>query len=114
MARCELPAWWRPPIKGAACGCLNCGPKPDVLPLDAHIAVGFGDASLWRDGKRVMGEEPQMEFDETPTVAQAEEIAAADPDHDWRIRYKAPLSDNTYQRQGTGNWVLIEKGMGFA
>lgn len=109
-----LPKWWKPPLKGAAFGCLNCGPKPDELPMDAVIAVGFGDASLYRDGERIMGEDPGMDFDDCPTVAQAEAIAAADPDHDWRIMFEAPLSMNEYQRHGKERWVLIRKGMGFA
>jgi hypothetical protein len=41
-------------------------------------------------------------------------MAAADPDHDWRIYFYAPLYEAEYQRQGDGCWVLIKKGEGFA
>jgi len=47
------------------------------------------------------------------TVAQAEKVAAADPDHDWRIVLYAPLHGEVYQRQD-GRWVLVEKNDGFA
>lgn len=118
MARADLvnklPKWWKPPVKGRIGGCLNCGPRPDSLPMDVHIAVGFGDASLYRDGERVVGEEPNQDYAETPTVADAERIAEAAPDHDWQIRLHAPLSDRDYQRHGPGLWVLIRQGMGFA
>ena len=48
------------------------------------------------------------------TGSKAEELAAADPDHDWRIVLYGPLSGRTYQRHATGEWVLIEQSMGFA
>lgn len=103
--------WFKPAIKGKFGGCLNCGPRPDSLAMEDWIAVGFGDAALYCDGKRIIGEEPSGEC---PTVKDAEEIAAKDPDHDWRIRLEAPLSDRTYQRHGPGEWNLIKQGMGFA
>ena len=43
-----------------------------------------------------------------------EDVAAGDPDHDWRLFVNGPLSDYTYQRQGEGEWVLVKQGQGFA
>lgn len=55
-----------------------------------------------------------------PTLAVAasgqeyEDVAAGDPDHDWRLFVHGPLSDYTYQRQGEGQWMLVAQGRGFA
>jgi len=46
--------------------------------------------------------------------SDAEERAAKDPDHDWRISFVAPLYEACYQRQGDKHWVLVSKGEGFA
>ena len=96
-------------------GCLNCPPVQRLAPMDMVIAVGFGSATLTKDGQ-VVYSEPQRscEEDEFWTVAMAEAEALKDPDHDWRITMFAPLRDREYQRHGPGQWVLIASGMGFA
>ncbi|WP_435550445.1 hypothetical protein [Desulfobacterium sp. N47] len=48
------------------------------------------------------------------SVAQAENLAVADPNRDWRIHLISPFSERHYQRQGECHWVLYEKGEGFA
>jgi len=105
----------QPAIEGKLGGCLNCGPRPSYFPADADIAVGFGYAALHRDEEPVYTEpsEPETE-DAYMTGAQAEAVAAADPDHDWRIVLESPLSSRTYQRHGAGEWALVEQGIGFA
>lgn len=102
-----------PAIEGGNGGCLHCGYQHEILPMDAVIAVGFGSAELEKDGDIVWMESGQ-EFEDCMTVEQAEEMAAADPNHDWRIHLIAPLSERHYQRQGERHWVLYEKGNGFA
>jgi hypothetical protein len=83
--------------------------------MDALIGVGFGEAGLSKDGEVVWEEAPDMGcYEDYMTVAQAESIASADPDHDWRIHFYGPLSEGYYQRQGTENWVLYSQGRGFA
>lgn len=47
-------------------------------------------------------------------VARAEEAAALDPDHDWRIVLFGPLHGEVYQRHGPDQWMLVEKNEGFA
>lgn len=107
-------------------GCLNCeaaGAIPITFPPDGLIAVGFGSATCTKDGQLVL-EEPQLSYDDDgepieeeqdyPTGADAEKLAAADPDHDWRISLYGPMSGRVYQRQGAGNWVLVEQDEGFA
>lgn len=104
-----------PAIKGGHGGCMHCGFQHEVLPLDAVIAVGFGSAGLSKDGDSVYDEqEVGRGREDYMTAAEAEALAAADPDHDWRIYLVAPLSERHYQRQGDGHWVLYEKGEGFA
>lgn len=102
-----------PAIEGKHGGCLNCGPRPSFFTPTMRIAVGFGVAKLERDGETVWTESGE-DFDECMSGEQAEAIASADPDHDWRIVLDAPLSNRTHQRHGPGEWVLIEQGMGFA
>lgn len=104
-----------PAIEGKYGGCLNCGPRPSYFPADGIIGVGFGYAALHRDGEPIYLEpnNPESESD-FMTGAQAEEIAAADPDHDWRIILDGPLSGRTYQRHGSNQWALIEQNQGFA
>lgn len=112
-----MSGWTRlPPLTateaGYRSGCLNCGPQPVMISLDAYIAVGFGYAGVTKDGAEVYSE---SDVDEDPwTVADAERAAAKDPDHDWRIIFHGPLSEAEYQRHEANNWVLVRKGMGFA
>ena len=96
-------------------GCLCCGVLTQHFHPDAWIAVGFGSASVTRDGVEVYSE-PNGDYDEKDiwTGADAENAAAKDPDHDWRIVKYAPLYDAVYQRHAEGTWVLIERGEGFA
>lgn len=85
-----------------------------MFPADGLIAVGFGMASVTRDGVEVYSEPQGDDRENYWTGADAERAAAADPDHDWRIQKYAPLYDAVYQRHAEGQWVLIERGMGFA
>lgn len=111
----ETTTWKKlPAIEGKHGGGLNCGPRPSYFPADGIIAVGFGYAGLTRDGHEVWGETGATEEAECMTGAKAEELAAADPDHDWRIVLEGPLSGRTYQRHGSEQWALVEQNMGFA
>lgn len=104
----------KPAIHGKHGGCLNCGERPDYFPPDGRIGVGFGMAALTKDGSLVWDEGPDVGWDELMTGAQAEELASADPDHDWQIVLHGPLSGRVYQRHGPNEWALIEQDMGFA
>ena len=106
-----------PPIepKSLNIGCLNCSTAAYIAPLDMCIAVGFGAAFVTEDGSRVY--DGEADFDngkESMTVADIEEIAAADPDHDWRIIKDGPLHGETFQRHGKNLWVCVETTLGFA
>lgn len=99
-------------IEGKHGGCLNCGTRPSLFPTTGVIAVGFGYAALHRDGVPVWVE--SNDDDELLTCEQAEVMAYADPEHDWRIVLEGAMSGRTYQRHGDGEWVLIEQNQGFA
>ena len=91
--------------------------KPQIndTPLsgDSVIAVGFGSASVTRDGELVYDED-RVDEENFWTCADAENAARKDPFHDWRISFYAPLYEAVYQRHAAGKWMLIEKGKGFA
>lgn len=80
---------------------------------ESRISVGFGCAALTKDGEYVWMEH-NHEWDDCMTVEQAEELAAAEPDPDWRIMLHGPLRGSTYQRHGKMQWMLVEKNNGFA
>ena len=99
-------------------GCLNCGGTHDVAPMDMLIGVGFGSAVATKDGKVVYDEMDVMhgggDFDDLATLQQIEDMAVADPDHDWRVILHGPLRGREYQRHDPAHWVLIDSNQGFA
>ena len=107
--------WERLPAVDGSVACLNCGCGAGTdIGMDRMIAVGFGSAGYSRDGVSLYEESPDPDGPEPPLVGDVEKLAAADPDHDWRIFFFAPLYEAEYQRQGDGVWVLVRKGEGFA
>lgn len=113
----------RPAIKSGGPACLCCGTPTDLFPMDGVIAVGFGEASVTKNGLSVY-DEPQVYLDDNGepidedlqywTGADAEKAAEADPDHDWQISKYGPMYSAVYQRHGPGQWVLVERSAGFA
>jgi hypothetical protein len=93
-------------------GCLLCPETEHQASMGTLVAVGFGSCSVTRDSEVVWEEMPDTE--EFHSVEHFELIAAADPDHDWRIDMQGPLRGRTYQRHGPGQWVLIDANKGFA
>ena len=81
--------------------------------MEKLIAVGFGCATVTRDGEQIIDGE-RHPSDEFLTFADAEAMAVIDPDHDWRVILHGPLHGETYQRQGVEKWVCIERNEGFA
>lgn len=109
----ELPDWWIEPLDGgASSGCLNCGGRSSRHELHAQLGVGFGMCVVTKDGMSVW--EENSEVDDYPALQEFEDMASQDPDHDWRVVYDAPMWSGTWQRQGDGEWNLIERGIGFA
>jgi hypothetical protein len=102
-------AWTKlAPIEGFQ-HCNMCPPRTDTMPLDAPLAIGFGSVSVTK------GDECVWEGDDAATRLRQFEIKARrDPDHDWRVTINGPLYTAVYQRHGDGEWVLVERGEGFA
>lgn len=98
------------PIKGKIRGCAH-NPVYDEAPPYMLIAVGFGDARVTKDGETVY--KAPIEDGWIWDTEEAEKLASADPDHDWRIVLYAPLYGRTFQRQD-GHWLLIAENEGFA
>lgn len=109
-----MPFDLQPTIEDAPVNCLCCGPIKGHLCKEHRIAVGFGSAALLKDGQVVWSERHEMEYSECMSVEEAEILAVADPDHDWRIALHGPLQGRVYQRQGTMKWMLIATDNGFA
>ena len=103
-----------PAVEGSI-ACLTCGAgaRSDLEP-DRWLAVGFGSVDVTRDGECIYSESDLGEDEEPPTAGDIETRAKADPDHDWRIAFFAPMYEAEYQRQAEGVWVLVRKGEGFA
>lgn len=100
-----------PPIGPVRSGCGNCPPKPQKLDLRQSYSPGFGIVYLTRDGEQVLSDEAgRRPF----RGARAEKLAAADPEHDWRIEVHGPLGGAVYQRHGEREWVAVERLDGFA
>lgn len=96
-------------------GCLCCPPVEPKAPMNMLIAVGFGEATVRRDGEVVLdGENMPEDATDYYTLKDAEKLAAADPHHDWRVTLFAPMRGRVYQRHDVGTWVLIESNNGFA
>lgn len=92
-------------------GCVHCSTACLEAPMDMDIGVGFGASWLSRDGEQVLDGEKE---DDQVTVQRCEELAVADPDHDWRIVRYGPLHGETFQRHGPGKWICVESNRGFA
>lgn len=97
-------------------------PKPRILKRQSKknkaIAAAYWKAVYELPVCGVCGGDGMVPDPDAPeavywTVADAEEVAAADPDHDWQIVMFGPLHGEVYQRQD-GRWLLIEKNQGFA
>jgi hypothetical protein len=85
-----------------------------ILPMDKVIAVGFGAAYVSCDGETIWHQSGDIDFAKLWPVQRAEDTAASNPYHDWRIHLVGPLAEGHWQRQGVGEWVMYAKGDGFA
>lgn len=106
-------------------GCLNCGPKPQLLRLSDRLSVGFGIVIVTRDDTVIWaGDSTQVSVGMIERLAYSHEHAdhhqkrgrgaPLEMRYDWRIKFDAPLSMNEYQRQGRAKWVCVNVGPGFA
>lgn len=108
---------FKQPLKEPIRFCTCCGEKPVVAKLDMMLAVGFGTCVVTKNGEVVYDEielpQPPT-WEDFPLLQEYENLAKKEPEADWRVQFIAPLYEAEYQRQGEDNWVLINKGEGFA
>ena len=84
-----------------------------TLAPDALVAVGVGYAAVTRDGV------PRFEaacgdVEHAISVRDAEAMAAAEPEHDWRIHLVGVLDERHYRRQADGRWRIYSRGYGLS
>ncbi|MBN2744502.1 MAG: hypothetical protein JXR39_11475 [Marinilabiliaceae bacterium] len=108
------PSFFLPAIKGGVAGCLNCGYTDDILPLDTKLYSSFGGWMISKNGIQFFREKANVEYDNSKPLSAIELIAKEEPQSDWRAHLDLPLRSATYQRQGDNNWILVERGEGFA
>ncbi|MCG6875021.1 MAG: hypothetical protein LJE97_08010 [Betaproteobacteria bacterium] len=84
-----------------------------ILAPDALVAVGIGYAAVTRDGAP-MYEAECGDLEHAMSVRDAEAMAAAEPEHDWRIHLVGPLDDRHYRRGTDGRWKIYRRGYGLS
>jgi hypothetical protein len=84
-----------------------------ILAPDALVAVGIGYAAVTRDGVPLY-EAECGELEHAMSVRDAETLAAAEPEHDWRIHLVGPLDDRHYRRGADGRWMIYSRGYGLS
>jgi hypothetical protein len=84
-----------------------------ILAPDALVAVGVGYAAVTCDGvPRYEAEYGDLEH--AMSVRDAETMAAAEPQHDWRIHLVGPLDERHYRRSADGRWKIYRRGYGLS
>lgn len=84
-----------------------------ILAPEAIVAVGVGYAAVTRDGVP-MYEAQYGELEHAMSVREAERMAAAEPEHDWRIHLVGPLDERHYRRSADGRWTIYRRGYGLS
>lgn len=92
---------------------LWAGRDEELLPMDACIGVAIGYAALTCDGRPVY-EQEHGELAAAMSVLQAERIAAAAPQRDWKIHLIGQLDERHYRRIGAAQWKLYRRGYGLS
>ena len=104
-----------PPIKEYISACLNCGVTRSLLPMNTYLYMDIGGGwTITKDGKHYFVEDVNKEIEKSKTLSEIEQEAKLEPNCDWRAVLNMPLRSSVFQRHGNNNWVLVEKGRGFA
>lgn len=86
----------------------------EIAPMSFAISTALGEAYITKDSEIVYKYCYKIEEDEVKTLQEFENIAALEPDCDWRFVHTTPLHGETFQRQGDRLWLCVESNMGFA
>ena len=94
-------------------GCLNCSTAERKLTM--RTALWCSEWTAARNNRTVFrGPHDPTPDDKPVRVQNVERLAAADPDHDWRIMHVTALHGEEWQRQGPKQWVLVDSNKGYA
>lgn len=103
----------KPPVKGGFCGDGWFSYTQGEASMDTKVQAL--EAKILKNGKVFYkNNNNEDEWWDYKGLSEFEEIAANDPDNDWRYTFSYPLRSGVYQRQGKEKWVLIERGIGYA
>lgn len=89
-------------------------PTPEIADLNMLISVGFGDAYVTKDGKRIYDENVCRDEGYLWTVWDAEREARKDPNRIYQIVMYGALHGEVYERKAENVWVRVEENRGFA
>jgi len=107
-------SWFKPAIKSIGRTCLCCGETSEILELDTKLYFGFGGWVITKNGQEFFSSNPDLEWNENKDLEYIETLIGENTEDEFIARFDAPLRDATYQRHSKNNWVLIQKGEGFA
>jgi len=102
------------PLNTTSHTCATCQTDDSVLPMDTKIIAGFGTAVITKNRVVIYDGSQKDSWEYAETLLYFERMALKEPTADWRFELNLPLRDAVYQRQSKNQWVLIEKGNGFA
>lgn len=108
------PSWYKQAIEGSGSSCLCCPDTSEILPLGTKIYNGFGGWSINKNGEHFYSAENGLDWDDFKDISYIEELIGEDTENEFTAILSTPLRDAKYQRHSKNNWVLIEKGEGFA
>jgi len=111
----KKPKWWKAPIESVGVACLCCGGTSEILEMETTLYWGVaGGWNILKNGQQFFCEDGDKEWDEFKQMKHIEEMIGEDNENEYVANFDSPLRDAKYQRHAKDNWVLIEKGMGFA
>ena len=92
-----------------------CGiPEPDILEMNTVLYQGFGGYTVRKNGELFYKGNSDDEWNKLKRLKHIEKEAKKDPTAKWTVELYGPLSGATWERQEDGQWVVIEKNLGFA
>lgn len=117
----ERKDWFKQGIEGGAGGSLCCGGTSAILDVNTVLYNGYGGWSIQKNGSLFYCGEIDTDWEKEKSIADIDEEIdpstyphLSDPNDEYVAIFDSPLRSAKYQRHQKGNWVLIEKGEGFA
>lgn len=107
--------WKKPPIEGGVGACLCCSVTADILNL--KTVLYFGVAGGWvikKDGQEFFQEEGDKDWDDCKKLEAIEALIPEGDNSEYTAHLDTPMRDAVYQRHDKNQWVLIQKGPGWA